>query len=63
MSTNDYLYDDEMMHQDHERGPGWFLKISYIVIALFCIYYFFTYDDWKSNYEEQQEQIQQQIRH
>jgi hypothetical protein len=59
MKEADYLNDDEMMHQNHERGPGWFLKISYIVIALFCIYYFFEYKDWKSSYEVQQEQLQQ----
>jgi len=55
------LDDDEIIHQNHERGPGWFLRIAYIVIALSCIYYFFQYRDWKSNYQLQQEQQDQQL--
>ncbi|TAK67365.1 MAG: hypothetical protein EPO24_00570 [Bacteroidetes bacterium] len=61
MKQQDIVYDDDLMKQDDERGPGWFLKIAYIVIALFCIYYFFEYKDWKSSYETQQEQLRQQI--
>lgn len=54
-------FDDEVIQQDHKRGPGWFLKISYIIITLFCIYYLFAYWDWKSSYDEQQTQIQTQL--
>ena len=53
--------DDEIIPQDHERGPGWFLKIAYLVITVFCVYYLFTYWDWQSDYDKQQAQIQQEI--
>ncbi len=53
--------DEELIPQNHERGPGWFLKISYIVITAFCLYYLFTFWNWKSSYEVQQEQIQAEI--
>jgi hypothetical protein len=46
------------IQQDHKRGPGWFLTLSYIIIAIFCVYYFFAYKDWKSSYVKQQEAIQ-----
>ena len=49
--------EDELILQNNERGPGWFLKISYVVIALFCVYYLYTYWNWKSNYDDQQEKI------
>ena len=52
---------DEYIEQNHEQGPGWFLKIAYVVIAAFCIYYLFTYWDWRSSYDEQQSQIQTQL--
>lgn len=55
------VYDEVVMAQDHERGPGWFLKVSYVVITLFCIYYLYTYWDWKSEYDVQQEKIQMQL--
>jgi hypothetical protein len=55
------LNDDEMIQQNEERGPGWFLKIAYAVIVAFCVYYLFTYWNWQSSYDEQQAQIQKQI--
>lgn len=55
------LNDDEMIQQNHERGPGWFLKISYVVIVAFCAYYLFTYWNWQSSYDEQQAQIKKQM--
>lgn len=58
---NDIVKDEDFMEQNHERGPGWFLKIAYIVITAFCIYYAFTYWDWQSNYQLQQTQIQSQL--
>jgi hypothetical protein len=57
----DITKDEDFMEQNNERGPGWFLKIAYIVIAAFCIYYAFTYWDWKSSYEEQQAEIRAQL--
>ncbi len=60
VNTNDTAPDVEevLIDQDHERGPGWFLITSYVVIAVFCFYYLFTRWDWKSDYQEQQEQRQ-----
>jgi hypothetical protein len=55
------LVDVDLIEQNHERGPGWFLKITYVVVSAFCIYYYFTYRDWQSSYQEQQTQIQAQI--
>ena len=52
---------DDAIVQDHERGPGWFLKISYLVITIFCVYYLYTYWNWQSDYDKQQAQIQQEI--
>jgi len=57
----DTINEEDLIPQNHERGPGWFLKISYLVIAMFCVYYLFTYWNWKSDYELQQEQIQSEI--
>lgn len=62
MSTTDIYNDDGAIQQNHETGPGWFLKIAYIVIALSCIYYGYTYWNWQSNYQEQQAQIQTQLK-
>ncbi len=59
--TEQILNDDDFMEQNHERGPGWFLKIAYVVIALFCLYYLFTYWNWQSNYDEQQASIRATI--
>ncbi len=53
--------DDELIQMNEERGPGWFLKISYVVVTIFCVYYLFTYWDWKSDYELQQQEIQSKI--
>lgn len=55
-------YDEEVIQQDHKRGPGWFLKISYIIITLFCLYYLFTFWDWKSSYDEQQTKIEIELK-
>lgn len=48
--------EEVLIDQDHEQGPGWFLLTSYAVIAAFCLYYLFTFWDWRSDYEEQQDQ-------
>ncbi len=61
MKDKMHLNDDEMIQQNHERGPGWFLKISYVVIVAFCAYYLFTYWNWQSSYDEQQAQIKKQM--
>lgn len=61
MADKKNLNDDEMIQQNHERGPGWFLKIAYAVIVAFCAYYLFSYWNWQSSYDEQQTQIQKQI--
>ena len=45
------------IQQDHKKGPGWFLILTYIIIAIFCVYYFITHIDWKSDYDKQQEEI------
>jgi hypothetical protein len=55
-------YDEEVIQQDHKRGPGWFLKISYIIITLFCLYYLFTFWDWKSSYDKQQTKIETELK-
>jgi hypothetical protein len=60
MTTNQWN-DDGEIKQNHDTGPGWFLKIAYVVIVAFCLYYLFTYWNWQSNYQEQQTQIQQKI--
>ena len=59
MTEQDLEYPE--IEQDHKKGPGWFLILTYIVVTIFCIYYFFTYKDWKSNYEVQQEEIKTKI--
>ena len=45
------------IEQDHKKGPGWFLILTYIVVTIFCIYYFIANLDWKSSYDKQQEEI------
>ena len=45
-------YDEETIPQNDVQGPGWFLKLSYVVIVIFCFYYLFTYWNWKSDYEQ-----------
>ncbi len=54
-------YDEEIIPQNHERGPGWFLILSYVVITIFCVYYLTTQWDWQSNYDKQQTQIHQEL--
>jgi hypothetical protein len=49
------------MKQDHKKGPGWFLILSYIVIAVFCVYYLFAYIDWKSDYDRQLESTKAEV--
>jgi hypothetical protein len=61
MSTTDIYNDDGEIQQNHNTGPGWFLKIAYVVIALFCIYYGFTHWSWQSSYQQQQAQIQAKL--
>ena len=48
---------EDLIPQNEERGPGWFLILSYVVIVAYCVYYLVTYWDWKSDYEVQQEKI------
>jgi hypothetical protein len=55
------MVDDDLIVQNNERGPGWFLKITYVVVPLFMLYYLFTYWNWKSNYQLQQEELNQKI--
>jgi hypothetical protein len=55
------LNDPELIEQNHERGPGWFLKIAYVVITVVCVYYLFAYWNWQSNYDEQQAKIKTQL--
>jgi hypothetical protein len=59
MSNAELEYPE--IQQDHKRGPGWFLISTYIVVSLFCIYYFFTYRNWQSNYDKQQAAQQAQV--
>lgn len=59
MSNSELEYPE--IQQDHKRGPGWFLISTYIVVSLFCIYYFITYRDWQSNYDKQQAALQAEI--
>jgi hypothetical protein len=61
MSTTDIYNDDGEIKQNHDTGPGWFLKIAYIVIALSCIYYGYTYWNWQSSYQQQQTEIQAKL--
>jgi hypothetical protein len=59
MSTSELEYPE--IQQDHKRGPGWFLISTYIVVMLFCIYYFVTYRNWQSDYDKQQATLQVEI--
>ena len=54
-------YSNDPIAQDNNRGPGWFLKIAYVVISLICIYYLFDNWNWKSNYDEQQSKIKAEL--
>ncbi len=61
MSDQIIDYPNDPIPQDETRGPGWFLKISYVVIVAFMLYYLFTNWAWKSNYQEQQEKIKMEL--
>lgn len=61
MGDTQTVNNDEIIEQNHERGPGWFLKISYIVIIASSISYWFLNHNWKSSYEEQQDKIHMQL--
>lgn len=54
-------YEETIIEQDHKRGPGKFLLLSYVVISVFCLYYLFTYWNWKSDYEIMQEEVKAQL--
>jgi hypothetical protein len=56
MTTETYN-DDGAIQQNHDTGPGWFLKIAYVVIVVACVYYAFAYWNWQSSYQEQQTEI------
>jgi hypothetical protein len=58
MQTNS---DNDMIQQDNEKGPGWFLKLAYLGVSIFMVYYFFTYKDWKSDYQENLDEINKKI--
>lgn len=51
MDVNAMTDTDDIILQDEEQGPGWFLKISYLIITIFCLYYLFTNWNWQSDYE------------
>jgi hypothetical protein len=53
--------ENEVIEQNHERGPGLFLKISYVVITLFCLYYAYAYWNWQSSYDLQQTEISHRL--
>ena len=57
-NTNTLYEEEELIQQDEKKGPGWFLTLSYIVISVFCVYYLFTFWDYKSDYDQKQEKIQ-----
>ncbi len=52
---------ETIIEQDHQKGPGKFLILAYLVISAFCIYYLFANWDWKSDYEIQQQEIRSEI--
>ena len=47
--------------QDENRGPGWFLIVSYVLITLSCLIYLFTHWNWRSDYEMEQARHDEQI--
>ncbi len=53
--------EDYGIEQNQEQGPGWFLKISYIVIIIFMFYYWFSYKDWKSSYDMEMEKVNKKL--
>jgi hypothetical protein len=60
-SSKTLFEEEEIIQQDEKKGPGWFLKISYIIILLICLYYLFTFWDYKTDYDQKQEKIQTEI--
>lgn len=58
---SDQATEDYGIKQDHEKGPGLFLKLSYVVIVIFCIYYLFAYFNWKSSYDLEMDRVNQQM--
>ena len=61
MSNQIIDYPTDPIPHDDNRGPGWFLKISYVVIVSFMLYYLYANWAWKSNYDEQQEKIKTEL--
>lgn len=53
--------EEVLIDQDHKKGPGWFLITAYVVISAFCLYYLFTYWNWQSDYDKQQEEVNTRI--
>jgi hypothetical protein len=53
--------EEVIIDQDHKKGPGWFLIISYVVIVIFCFYYLFAEWNWKSDYEVEQNRLKAEI--
>lgn len=53
--------EDYGIEQNSEQGPGWFLKISYVVIIVFLFFYWFSYKNWKSTYDHEMEKKQQKV--
>jgi len=60
-SELDGTIEEVQIDQDHQKGPGMFLKIAYVCIAAFMIYYCFANWDWKSDYQEFMETEQTEI--
>ncbi len=53
--------EDYGIEQNNEQGPGWFLKISYVVIILFMFFYWYSYKNWKSTYDLEIEKKQSKV--
>jgi phosphotransferase system glucose/maltose/N-acetylglucosamine-specific IIC component len=53
--------EDYGIEQNNEQGPGWFLKISYVVIIAFMFVYWFSYKNYKSTYDLEIEKKQQKV--
>jgi len=53
--------EEILIEQNHTRGPGWFLKISYVCIVAFMIYYCFAHWNWKSDYQKHMETEQVEV--
>ncbi len=53
--------EDYGIEQDGEKGPGLFLKLSYVIIIIWGIYYFVTYKDWKSSYDLEMQKVNKKL--